>query len=107
MKSSKEKQDQRKAELQAAALRDGFETWSQALTAWKNGEARLTKEIVMYNFIDPGKYYVIQFDTNNRNGKILKSGAGRYFKSLKEAKKFMKDRIIPRHPDAKIVSVVV
>ena len=42
-KSSKEKQDQRKAELQAAALRDGFETWSQALTAWKNGEARLTK----------------------------------------------------------------
>lgn len=42
-KSSKEKQDQRKAELQAAALRDGFENWSQALTAWKNGEARLTK----------------------------------------------------------------
>lgn len=41
-KSSKEKQDQRKAELQAAALRDGFENWSQALTAWKNGEARLT-----------------------------------------------------------------
>jgi len=43
LKTSKEKQDQRKAELQAAALRDGFETWSQALTAWKNGEARLTK----------------------------------------------------------------
>jgi len=43
MKSSKEKQDQRKAEMQAAAERDGFETWSQALTAWKNGEARLTK----------------------------------------------------------------
>jgi len=43
MQTSKEKQDQRKAELQAAALRDGFETWSQALTAWKNGEARLTK----------------------------------------------------------------
>ena len=42
MKTSKEKQDQRKAELQAAALRDGFETWSQALTAWKNGKARLT-----------------------------------------------------------------
>ncbi len=41
-KSSKEKQDQRKAEMQAAAERDGFETWSQALTAWKNGEARLT-----------------------------------------------------------------
>jgi hypothetical protein len=62
----------------------------------------------MFNFIDPGKYYVIQFDAlNKRNGKILKSGAGRYFKSLKEAKKFMKDRIITRHPDAKIVSVVV
>ena len=43
MQTSKEKQDQRKAELQAAALRDGFETWSQAITAWKNGEARLTK----------------------------------------------------------------
>lgn len=43
MKSSKEKQDQRKAEMQAAAERDGFETWSQAITAWKNGEARLTK----------------------------------------------------------------
>jgi len=45
MKSSKEKQDQRKAEMQAAAERDGFETWSQALTAWKNGEARLTKRV--------------------------------------------------------------
>lgn len=42
MKSSKEKQDQRKAEMQASAERDGFATWSQALTAWKNGEARLT-----------------------------------------------------------------
>lgn len=42
-KSSKEKQDQRKAEMQAAAERDGFETWSQALTAWKNGTARLTQ----------------------------------------------------------------
>ena len=42
MKSSKEKQDQRKAEMQAAAESDGFETWSQALTAWKNGKARLT-----------------------------------------------------------------
>ena len=43
MKTSKEKQDQRKAEMQVAAERDGFETWSQALTAWKNGEARLTQ----------------------------------------------------------------
>ena len=43
MKSSKEKQDRRKAELQAAAERDGFETWSQALTAWSKGEACLTK----------------------------------------------------------------
>jgi hypothetical protein len=43
LRINKVKQDQRKAELQAAALRDGFETWSQALTAWKNGEARLTK----------------------------------------------------------------
>ena len=45
MKSSKEKQDQRKAEMQAAAERDGFETWSQDITAWKNGEARLTKRV--------------------------------------------------------------
>ena len=45
MQTSKEKQDQRKAEMQAAAERDGFETWSQALTAWKNGEARLTKRV--------------------------------------------------------------
>ena len=44
-KTSKEKQDQRKAEMQAAAERDGFETWSQAITAWKNGEARLTKRV--------------------------------------------------------------
>ena len=45
MKSSKEKQDQRKAEMQAAAERDGFETWSEAITAWKNGTARLTKRV--------------------------------------------------------------
>jgi len=30
------------ARWQAAAERDGFETWSQALTAWANGKARLT-----------------------------------------------------------------
>jgi hypothetical protein len=31
------------ARWQAAAERDGFETWSQALTAWAKGEARLIK----------------------------------------------------------------
>jgi hypothetical protein len=39
--TSKQKQDRRKAKLQAAAKRDGFETWSQALTAWGNGEVRM------------------------------------------------------------------
>ena len=38
---NKEYQDKRKAELQAAAVRDGFKSWSEALTAWKNGQARL------------------------------------------------------------------
>jgi len=32
------------ARWQAAAERDGFETWSQALTAWSNGEAHLIKQ---------------------------------------------------------------
>ena len=40
--TNKQKQDKRKERLQAAAERDGFETWSQALTAWWKGEARLT-----------------------------------------------------------------
>lgn len=40
--TNKQKQDKRKERLQAAAERDGFETWSQALTAWWRGEARLT-----------------------------------------------------------------
>ena len=31
------------ARWQAAAERDGFETWSQALTAWSKGEACLTR----------------------------------------------------------------
>lgn len=35
--------DKRKAELQAAAERDGFESWSQAITAWKNGDAVLVR----------------------------------------------------------------
>jgi hypothetical protein len=30
-------------ELQAAAERDGFATWSAALTAWKRGDYVLTK----------------------------------------------------------------
>jgi len=47
--TSKQKTDKRKAQLQAAAIRDGFKdlpnskAWSQALTAWKNGEYKLTK----------------------------------------------------------------
>jgi len=36
--------DKRKGELQAAAERDGFETWSEAITAWKNGEAVLVRK---------------------------------------------------------------
>lgn len=36
--------DKRKAELQAAAIRDGFATWSEAITAWKNGEAILVRK---------------------------------------------------------------
>ena len=43
--TNKQKQDKRKERLQAAAVRDGFETWSQALTAWWKGEARLTKRV--------------------------------------------------------------
>jgi len=42
MQTNKEKQDKRKAEMQAAAERDGFATASAAITAWKNGKARLT-----------------------------------------------------------------
>lgn len=37
--------DKRKEELQAAAERDGFLSWSQAITAWKNGEYVLVKAI--------------------------------------------------------------
>jgi len=36
--------DKRKSELQAAAVRDGFETYSEAMTAWKNGNAVLVKK---------------------------------------------------------------
>lgn len=43
-KTAKEKQDQRKNELQAAAIRDGFANWSQALTAWKNGCVVMVKK---------------------------------------------------------------
>jgi hypothetical protein len=43
MQTNKEKQDKRKAEMQAAAERDGFATASAAITAWKNGKARLTQ----------------------------------------------------------------
>jgi len=32
------RQARRVAELQAAALRDGFASWSTALTAWKRGD---------------------------------------------------------------------
>lgn len=35
--------DKRKAELQAAAERDGFANWSEAMTAWKNGIAVLRR----------------------------------------------------------------
>lgn len=38
-----QRSDKRKAELQAAAERDGFETYSEAMTAWKNGNAVLVR----------------------------------------------------------------
>jgi hypothetical protein len=38
------RQSKRRAELQAAAQRDGFITASEAITAWKNGEAVLIKK---------------------------------------------------------------
>jgi hypothetical protein len=36
--------DKRRAELEAAAQRDGFESASAAMTAWKKGEAILVKK---------------------------------------------------------------
>jgi hypothetical protein len=39
-----QRSNKRKAELQAAAERDGFATWSEAMTAWKNGNAVLVKK---------------------------------------------------------------
>ena len=41
--TNKQRQDKRKAELQAAAIRDGFRNWSEALTAWKNGQYKLVE----------------------------------------------------------------
>ncbi|MCI0554937.1 MAG: hypothetical protein L0287_28655 [Anaerolineae bacterium] len=38
-----QRSNKRKSELQAAAKRDGFSTWSEAITAWKNGEAVLVR----------------------------------------------------------------
>jgi len=43
--------DKRKAEMQAAAIRDGFtdtpesRAWSKAITAWKNGEYIMVKNL--------------------------------------------------------------
>ena len=39
------RQARRVAQLQAAAERDGFNNWSEALTAWKNGAFVLTRKI--------------------------------------------------------------
>jgi hypothetical protein len=39
-----ERSNKRKEELQAAAIRDGFTTWSEAITAWKNGTAVLVRK---------------------------------------------------------------
>jgi hypothetical protein len=36
--------DKRRKELEAAAIRDGFESASAAITAWKNGTAALVKK---------------------------------------------------------------
>jgi hypothetical protein len=38
------RQSKRRAELQAAAERDGFKSASEAITKWKNGEAILVKK---------------------------------------------------------------
>jgi AraC-like DNA-binding protein len=38
------RQSKRRKELEAAAKRDGFESASAAITAWKNGEAILIKK---------------------------------------------------------------
>jgi hypothetical protein len=39
-----QRSDKRRKELEAAAIRDGFENASAAITAWKNGEAVLVKK---------------------------------------------------------------
>lgn len=41
--TSTKRSDKRKAELQAAAERDGFSNWSEAITAWKKGDYILVK----------------------------------------------------------------
>ena len=41
--TSKEKSAKRRAEMQAAAERNGFENASEAITAWKQGEYELVK----------------------------------------------------------------
>jgi hypothetical protein len=38
------RQSKRRAELEAAAKRDGFDSASAAITAWKNGEAVLVRK---------------------------------------------------------------
>lgn len=38
------RQSKRRAALEAAAKRDGFDTASAAITAWKNGDAILVKK---------------------------------------------------------------
>jgi hypothetical protein len=39
-----QRSDKRRKELEAAAKRDGFETASEAITKWKNGEYILVKK---------------------------------------------------------------
>ena len=41
--TSTQRQRRRYGQLQAAAERDGWTNWSEALTAWKKGKARLVK----------------------------------------------------------------
>ena len=43
-KTRTRRSNKRKEEMQAAAERDGFTNWSEAITAWKNGEAVLVKK---------------------------------------------------------------
>ena len=43
--TQKHRQSKRIQEMQIAAERDGFTSWSEAITAWKNGEYVLKRKV--------------------------------------------------------------